>query len=248
MNDERMDIGTSLHKKTGNSNHGTYVTRRVRILQPSELGGNCSGYWARLAQIHAKPPLRRPKANTRPKSPTDSHKGPPTLIIRSTQDPDHIYTDLPSSLAPSVITGSPKSLKRNRRQIPNCIGLCGGFATDKKMLAFSGSDKTAAKSSHIAALYTYVGGLKTLARRTEEEEAIAEIESRDASTKELSQNDSFAQVLGNEHSGQVCGLGFGLSPTQLFGQTSQSSSHEVQIHEYQKEIAALQVEAAEAKK
>ncbi|MED6198699.1 hypothetical protein PIB30_069043 [Stylosanthes scabra] len=83
--------------------------------------------------------------------------------------------------------------------------------------------------------YTHVGGSKSLARRTEEEEirhgrhfsrgdmwtivhrrkdgsyihddaraigeAIADIESRDESTKELSQNDSLAQVLGKEHSG-----------------------------------------------
>ncbi|MED6160618.1 hypothetical protein PIB30_053106 [Stylosanthes scabra] len=100
-------------------------------------------------------------------------------------------------------------------------------------------------------LYTHVGGSKTLARRTEEEEkrhgrsfsreemwtmvhkrsddsfihddaqaigeAIAEIESRDASTKELSQNDSLAQVLGKEHPGRVRGLSSGPSPTQLFG-------------------------------
>ncbi|MED6112463.1 hypothetical protein PIB30_061963 [Stylosanthes scabra] len=52
-------------------------------------------------------------------------------------------------------------------------------------------------------LYTHVGGSKTLARRTEEEEDIAEIESMDTSTKELSQNDSLAQVLGKEHPGRV---------------------------------------------
>ncbi|MED6193214.1 hypothetical protein PIB30_017180 [Stylosanthes scabra] len=79
-------------------------------------------------------------------------------------------------------------------------------------------------------------------------EAIAEIESRDTSTKELSQNDSLAQVLGKEHPGRVRGLGSGPSPTQLFGHTSQSSCHGVNIHEYQKEIAALQAETAEAKK
>ncbi|MED6135161.1 hypothetical protein PIB30_043594, partial [Stylosanthes scabra] len=59
--------------------------------------------------------------------------------------------------------------------------------------------------------YTHVGGLKILARRDEEEEAIAEIESRDASTKELSQNDSLAQVLGKEHPGRVHGVGSGSS-------------------------------------
>ncbi|MED6181499.1 hypothetical protein PIB30_019753 [Stylosanthes scabra] len=105
-------------------------------------------------------------------------------------------------------------------------------------------------------LYTHVGDSKTLARRTEEEEkrhersfsrgemwtmvhkrrdgsyinedaqvvgeSIAEIESRDASTKELSQNDSLAQVLGKEHLGR--------------------------IHEYQKQIAALEARTAEAEK
>ncbi|MED6188472.1 hypothetical protein PIB30_086266, partial [Stylosanthes scabra] len=39
-------------------------------------------------------PYVGPRPNTRPKSPTDSHKGALTLIIRSTQDLDHIYTDL----------------------------------------------------------------------------------------------------------------------------------------------------------
>ncbi|MED6179426.1 hypothetical protein PIB30_000538 [Stylosanthes scabra] len=76
-------------------------------------------------------------------------------------------------------------------------------------------------------------------------EAIAEIESSGASTKELSQNDSLEQVLGKEHSGRVRGLCSGPSPTQLFGQTSQPSNHGVQIHEYQKEIVALKVEVAE---
>ncbi|MED6187342.1 hypothetical protein PIB30_075489 [Stylosanthes scabra] len=105
-------------------------------------------------------------------------------------------------------------------------------------------------------LYTHVGGSKTLARRTEEEEkrhgrsfsrgemwtmvhkrrdgsyinqdaqavgeAIVEIESRDPSTKELSQNDSLVQVLGKEHPGL--------------------------IHEYQKQIAALEARASVAEK
>ncbi|XP_072081648.1 uncharacterized protein [Arachis hypogaea] len=47
-------------------------------------------------------------------------------------------------------------------------------------------------------------------------EAIAHIESEDASSKELSQNDSLAQVLRNEHPGHVCRLGFGPCPTQYF--------------------------------
>ncbi|MED6173726.1 hypothetical protein PIB30_062337 [Stylosanthes scabra] len=79
-------------------------------------------------------------------------------------------------------------------------------------------------------------------------EAIAEIESRDTSTKELSQNDSLAQVLGKENPGRFRGVGSGPCPTQLFDQTSQSSSHGVQIHEYQKEIVELRAEAAKEKK
>ncbi|MED6108988.1 hypothetical protein PIB30_029329 [Stylosanthes scabra] len=50
-------------------------------------------------------------------------------------------------------------------------------------------------------------------------ESIAGIESRDESAKELSQNDSLAQVLGKEHLGQVCGVGLGPCPTKLFGST-----------------------------
>ncbi|MED6142861.1 hypothetical protein PIB30_001633 [Stylosanthes scabra] len=65
-NDKQMKIGTSLH---GSEilDHGTNRTRRVRILRPSELGGNCSEYWARLAQVHSRPPIRRPKSSLDPK-------------------------------------------------------------------------------------------------------------------------------------------------------------------------------------
>ncbi|MED6219355.1 hypothetical protein PIB30_035069 [Stylosanthes scabra] len=69
----------------------------------------CSGYWACTAQIHVKPSIRRPKGDTRPKSPRIHSKGPQHQSsdpheIRSisisilygfaTQDLDHIYTDL----------------------------------------------------------------------------------------------------------------------------------------------------------
>ncbi|MED6120095.1 hypothetical protein PIB30_017722 [Stylosanthes scabra] len=70
------------------------LTSKDRIFQPSELGGYYSGYWARLAQIHIGPPLRRPKADKWPKSSTDPHKEPTTSIIGSTRDQDHICTDL----------------------------------------------------------------------------------------------------------------------------------------------------------
>ncbi|MED6160293.1 hypothetical protein PIB30_050202 [Stylosanthes scabra] len=128
--------------------------------------------------------------------------------------------------------------------------------------------------------YTHVGGSKSLARRTEEEEirhdrhfsrgqmwtivhrrkdgsyddarsigeAIADIESQDESTNELSQNDSLAQVLGKEYSGRVRSVGPGPCPTKLFGSTSQQSSYGRQIEEYQKEIIELKAEAAEEKK
>ncbi|MED6163481.1 hypothetical protein PIB30_080322, partial [Stylosanthes scabra] len=51
-------------------------------------------------------------------------------------------------------------------------------------------------------------------------EAIAKIESRDASTKDLSQNDSLAQVLGKEHPRRVRGLGSEPCLTKVFGHTS----------------------------
>ncbi|MED6185436.1 hypothetical protein PIB30_057046 [Stylosanthes scabra] len=102
--------------------------------------------------------------------------------------------------------------------------------------------------------YTHVGGSKTLARREEEEE---QRHGRELSRGELwtmvhkrsdgSYIHDDARVVG-EHSGRVRGVGSGPCLTQLFGQTSQSSSHGVQIHEYQKEIVKLKAEAAEEKK
>ncbi|RYR76368.1 hypothetical protein Ahy_A01g000956 [Arachis hypogaea] len=47
-------------------------------------------------------------------------------------------------------------------------------------------------------------------------EAIEFIESQDPSSKEFSQNDSLAQVLGNEHPGRARGLGFDPCPSQCF--------------------------------
>ncbi|MED6205464.1 hypothetical protein PIB30_017886 [Stylosanthes scabra] len=74
--------------------HGTDRIRRVRILRPSELGGNYSGYWACLAQVHIRSRLRRPKADGRPKSSSDPYKGPTTSIIGFTRDQNHICVDL----------------------------------------------------------------------------------------------------------------------------------------------------------
>ncbi|MED6168955.1 hypothetical protein PIB30_016642 [Stylosanthes scabra] len=79
-------------------------------------------------------------------------------------------------------------------------------------------------------------------------EAIADIESRDESAKELSQNDSLAQVLGKEHPRRVRGVGSEPCPTKVFGSTSQQSSYGVQLEEYQKEIIELKADAAEEKK
>ncbi|RYR08965.1 hypothetical protein Ahy_B05g076891 [Arachis hypogaea] len=60
-------------------------------------------------------------------------------------------------------------------------------------------------------------------------QAIANIETQDGSLKELSHNDSFARVLGNEHSGRVQGIGFGPSPTKIMSNTIQQSNSGVQI-------------------
>ncbi|XP_020964334.1 uncharacterized protein LOC110265618 [Arachis ipaensis] len=78
-------------------------------------------------------------------------------------------------------------------------------------------------------------------------EAIANIESQDGSSKEISLTDSLAQVLGKEHSGRVRGLGFGPCPTELIHNTTQQSNSGVQIEEYQREITELKATAAEQK-
>ncbi|RYR21420.1 hypothetical protein Ahy_B03g066706 [Arachis hypogaea] len=85
-------------------------------------------------------------------------------------------------------------------------------------------------------LYTHTGGSKTLARRKDEEEAIANIKSQDGSLKEISHSDSLARVLGKEHSGQVQPLGFGPCRTKIIRNTTQQSNSGAQIQEYQKEI------------
>nr|XP_025678862.1 uncharacterized protein LOC112778792 [Arachis hypogaea] len=66
-------------------------------------------------------------------------------------------------------------------------------------------------------LYTHTGSSKTLARKKDEVEAIANVERQDESSKHLSQNDSLAQVLGKEHLRRVRVLGAGPCPTQVFG-------------------------------
>ncbi|RYR65755.1 hypothetical protein Ahy_A03g011680 [Arachis hypogaea] len=66
-------------------------------------------------------------------------------------------------------------------------------------------------------VYTHTGGSKTLARKKDEVEAISNVERQDGSSKQLSQNDSLAQVLEKEHPGRVRALGAGPCPTQIFG-------------------------------
>ncbi|RYR66976.1 hypothetical protein Ahy_A03g013185 [Arachis hypogaea] len=102
-------------------------------------------------------------------------------------------------------------------------------------------------------IHTYAGGSKTLARRKDEEEKlqgkpirrgelwttelIVNIESQDESSKQLSQNDSLAQVLGKEHPGRVHALGVGPCPTQLSSNTTaKQSDSDVRIEEYQRTI------------
>ncbi|XP_020982466.1 uncharacterized protein LOC110273610 [Arachis duranensis] len=95
-------------------------------------------------------------------------------------------------------------------------------------------------------LYTHTGGSKTTARLKDEEEAIASIESKGGTLKEISVTDSLAQVLGKEHSGRVRGLGFGSCPTEIIRKTTQSNSG-VQIEEYQREITKLKAVVAKQK-
>ncbi|RYR08169.1 hypothetical protein Ahy_B05g075734 [Arachis hypogaea] len=78
-------------------------------------------------------------------------------------------------------------------------------------------------------------------------EAIELIESQDPSSKEFSQNDSLAQVLGKEHPGRVRGLGIGTCPSRCFRNISEQSDYGVQIEEYQMEIMKLKAKAAELK-
>ncbi|XP_016199229.1 uncharacterized protein LOC107640195 [Arachis ipaensis] len=78
-------------------------------------------------------------------------------------------------------------------------------------------------------------------------EAIELIESQDPSSKEFSQNDSLAQVLGKEYPGRVHGLGIGTCLSRCFRNIPEQSDYGVQIEEYQMEIVKLKAEAAELK-
>nr|XP_029146925.1 uncharacterized protein LOC114924919 [Arachis hypogaea] len=73
-------------------------------------------------------------------------------------------------------------------------------------------------------------------------ERIEEIEQQDESSRVLSQNDSIAQVFGKEKLGRVRGVGFGLTPTQLFGSNSHVPGNRVEVEETQRKLFALQAE------
>ncbi|RYQ90829.1 hypothetical protein Ahy_B09g096812 isoform J [Arachis hypogaea] len=90
--------------------------------------------------------------------------------------------------------------------------------------------------------YTHTGSSKSFARRIEEEEKIEEIEQQDESSRMLSQNDSIAQVFGKEKPGRVRGVGFGPTPSQLFGPNSHASGNGVQQEETQRKLLELQAE------
>ncbi|XP_025653184.1 uncharacterized protein [Arachis hypogaea] len=73
-------------------------------------------------------------------------------------------------------------------------------------------------------------------------ERIEEIEQQDESSGVLSQNDSIAQVFGKEKPGRVRGVGFGPTPTQLFGLNSHAPGNRVKVEETQRKLFALQAE------
>jgi len=56
------------------------------------------------------------------------------------------------------------------------------------------------------------------------QEKIIEIESEQSSSQKIGPHDSLAQVLGPEHSGRVRGLGFGPTPSHVFGLSTTSST------------------------
>ncbi|RYQ95922.1 hypothetical protein Ahy_B08g091308 [Arachis hypogaea] len=73
-------------------------------------------------------------------------------------------------------------------------------------------------------------------------ERLLEIEQQDESSRVLSQNDSIAQIFGREKPGRVRGVGFGLTPSQLFGTNLQPSINRVQVEETQRKLNELQTE------
>ncbi|XP_025679848.1 uncharacterized protein [Arachis hypogaea] len=78
-------------------------------------------------------------------------------------------------------------------------------------------------------------------------ERIEEIEQQDESSRVLSQNDSIAQVFGKEKPGRVRGVGFGPTPSQIFGPNSHGSGNGVQLEETQRKLLELQAELEDEK-
>ncbi|KAL4306054.1 hypothetical protein AHAS_Ahas16G0139900 [Arachis hypogaea] len=73
-------------------------------------------------------------------------------------------------------------------------------------------------------------------------ERIEEIEQHDESSRVLSQNDSIAQVFGKEKPGRVRGVGFGPTPSQLFGPNSHGPGNGVQLEETQRKLLELEAQ------
>ncbi|RYR03166.1 hypothetical protein Ahy_B06g082002 [Arachis hypogaea] len=127
----------------------------------------------------------------------------------------------PVGQAAGLLSGFLGNLGANFQQLPICET---SWKTMNKAIKEHKFDQIKEKYrknaiNHSKQCYTHNGGSKTMARKRHEEEAIAHIEGQDASSKELSQNDSLAQQLDSG----------------------------VQIEEYQKEIAKLKVEEVELK-
>ncbi|RYR69553.1 hypothetical protein Ahy_A03g016106 [Arachis hypogaea] len=64
----------------------------------------------------------------------------------------------------------------------------------------------------------------------------------DASARVLSQNDSIARIFEKEKPGRVRGVGFGPTPSQLFGPNSHVLDNGVQLEETQRKLLELQAE------
>ncbi|RYR77806.1 hypothetical protein Ahy_A01g002428 [Arachis hypogaea] len=70
----------------------------------------------------------------------------------------------------------------------------------------------------------------------------AKAETKDESSRVLSQNDSIAQVFEKERPGRVCGVGSGPTHSQLFSPNSHAVVNRVQVKETQRKLLELQVE------
>ncbi|RYR22296.1 hypothetical protein Ahy_B03g067582 [Arachis hypogaea] len=58
----------------------------------------------------------------------------------------------------------------------------------------------------------------------------------------MSQNDFIARIFGKEKPGRVRGVGFGPTPSQLFGPNSHALGNGVQLEETQRKLLELQEE------